>query len=432
MGGRGTKSVANLAALLGRARRDNAGGSGDANLQATAPSPSIQLDITNNTPITKGGGVGRRRGAAAKVAALTAQTAGGGSISVRVPPGANNSNGSDGSTNSSSANDNTAGNSDAAAASANQSLDKNEETPPLSSESLEPDSSASADSNSIVSSDVTSNFQQAPNIIAVDTTQPPAMSNAPLPVIPNSYSDVQAIYTYWPGLEDAPMPKVDIADPDKVSDLSGYIFADYLENNPDKDITKEDWAALVGAPPGAKVTVSSPFSEPTIIVEVEHKWYRGTQQRTISRRFDGRNLELVLHGDYFGVNSRSPKGTGLRVFAMMVKTARTLGIKKIETHAAGDSSTSANPDTERGRGWNGYYTWPRFGYNAPLPDSIRYKLPEHLQDAEDLQDLNALPGGADWWKENGVEIDLEFDLSDGSKSMAVLQQYLKIRGIEWE
>ncbi len=114
------------------------------------------------------------------------------------------------------------------------------------------------------------------------------------------------------------------------------------------------------------------------------------------------------------------KGTGFgaKFFARQVEGCRKAGIKYIENLSA------------RSESMNGYYTWPRFGYDAPLTENyidlavvraVRAQFP----DAKTLLDVMATPEGREWWKENGGDISPNrFDCSsDDSRSMQVLRAY---------
>lgn len=456
MGGRGTKSVANLAALLGRARRDNGGGSAgantDPNLQQTAPSSSpIHLDTTGNkVAIAKGS---RVNGKSAK-AALIAQINGGAAaitnnIAVRVPPNDSDNSGVDDSSiviDASTVDAGSVANSNGSTATDNSSADASDQKPDkgvkipptLTSENNDnadvvnnPNLDTTADSTSIPAQQV-SNSVSGSGAPPATTANPASPSSLPGPsnfVVPAAYADLQALYDYWPELQGQPMPEVKIEDPAEVEYVSEYLFSNYLDNHLERTITPEDWAALVGAPPGAKVTVQVPGNDPEIGINVKHEWYSGSQVRTLYKHFNGRNHDLILHGELWVVSETSPKGTGIKVFAAMVKAAQKLGFKKIENYAAGNSAQLADG---RGQGTNGYYTWPRFGYNAPIPAYLRPYLPNSLQDAHDLRELYNLPGGAKWWRENGNGLNLEFNLAENSDSMQILKDYLETKGISWE
>lgn len=111
------------------------------------------------------------------------------------------------------------------------------------------------------------------------------------------------------------------------------------------------------------------------------------------------------------------KGIGAGVFERQVESCRRAGISAIECDAAGPPL-------------NGYYTWPRLGYDQPIAlisekhkkvkDEIKQKWP----DAETVLDVMATPEGREWWKKNGVELSrAKFDLAEGSRSLRILDAY---------
>ena len=92
---------------------------------------------------------------------------------------------------------------------------------------------------------------------------------------------------------------------------------------------------------------------------------------------------------------------------------------KIELVAAGDIE-SAN---------NGYYTWARFGFDGELSKSMSKKASRELgATVNTVQDIMSLPEGKEWWRKYGSALDMEFDLSDDSKSMGIFKDYLKSKG----
>jgi hypothetical protein len=189
-------------------------------------------------------------------------------------------------------------------------------------------------------------------------------------------------------------------------------------------------AAATNAPDGGRVNV-------------DYKQYRdGSSRVTVDSGGDGvtsncsfeRDPEegsLVAHTDLFILDDEladgSPnpwKGKGTEMVANQIAALRKLGAARSELFAA------------RSNSMNGYYTWPRLGYDGPLSrsvlesmsmndaDHLRGRLPKR---GATIQDLFALPGGKEYWKEHGDSIDLSFDLRDGSKSLLVLQAYLEER-----
>lgn len=136
------------------------------------------------------------------------------------------------------------------------------------------------------------------------------------------------------------------------------------------------------------------------------------------------NGDLVLHAELLMYKQGGGAGKGTKAFANMVRNAVALGCTKITCFAAGGGGDS-------GRfAMNGYYTWPRLGYDGDIPATLMAKdvwrnAPEHIQSATRVSDLMKTQEGRDWWKENGMAFDATFDLSEGSQSRKALSRYLK-------
>lgn len=115
------------------------------------------------------------------------------------------------------------------------------------------------------------------------------------------------------------------------------------------------------------------------------------------------------------------EGMGADIFAKQAEAASSEGFDYIGTHAAGGP----------GQKMNGYYTWPRFGYDQPLDKLPPDKLSEvsaKFPGAKSVLDVMATKEGRDWWKDNGTELtDAKFDLNPGSRSMRILAAYLSER-----
>ena len=151
-------------------------------------------------------------------------------------------------------------------------------------------------------------------------------------------------------------------------------------------------------------------------------------------------------------------GLGLEIFAKQVENATAHGFDYISTHAAGGY----------GETFNGYYTWPRFGYNESvdslakknryLADHIRSVFPEaqsvrdvmrtdevelpagdHARTVARLDALDKKLGkqprqrdkitGAEWWQAHGADLyNAKFDLAEGSWSQYMMANYLSKLG----
>jgi hypothetical protein len=183
--------------------------------------------------------------------------------------------------------------------------------------------------------------------------------------------------------------------------------------------TMQDVASLAGAAHGAVVTVSPGKGASSLTVRVKHPDY--VSKRTI---YKDENGNLVLHNDEFFMKPGSTgKGLGAEVFGRQVEHAQRLGVSHIETLAGGPPAM------------NGYYTWPRFGYDQHL-DSLalmsgRYgdqkirAAKEKFPGVESVSDIFLHHGGAEWWKTNGLAMpEATFDLKSGSRSLKVWHTYL--------
>ncbi len=103
------------------------------------------------------------------------------------------------------------------------------------------------------------------------------------------------------------------------------------------------------------------------------------------------------------------RGLGLECFARQVLWSRRLGILWARTVGG------------RNNGQNGYYSWPRYGFDAKLPGSFQ---PPGFGKIVSVLDLMETEIGRRYWREHGCELSLAFDFSPQSRSMRVLNDYL--------
>lgn len=201
--------------------------------------------------------------------------------------------------------------------------------------------------------------------------------------------------------------------------------------------TKEQLAACAGAIDGATVSVEkSSFRPGGFVVN-----FMGSQQvrdaatgRMVDQEFvANRSMRIEngkkrIHNDFF-----QGEGAGVSMFGRQVENATKHGFDQIDTHAAGIGS--GTPGQHSTRGYNGYYTWPRFGYNAAVPATPAQRLPPHLREAVAKADgkmsgLMKTKEGRDWWMGHGQELlHAVFDLTKGSYSQTTLNTYLHERNI---
>lgn len=163
-------------------------------------------------------------------------------------------------------------------------------------------------------------------------------------------------------------------------------------------LLQSEWVTAAGAPPGAHVDVSvevAPDRGPDVVVRVLHPYLVGSMERRVRRAADG----VVVRNVHFHVHEAAPAGVGTAAFARQVDALRRLGVRRIEAEIAG---SAASP-------YNGYYTWARMGFNAPVTAGEQRRLPAHLSGARTLHELLTAPGGREWWRRYGTGREAVFE-----------------------
>ncbi len=171
-------------------------------------------------------------------------------------------------------------------------------------------------------------------------------------------------------------------------------------------------AGLAGAPDDAEVDVGTFRGQ--IYLELNHPAASdyGSVQLL---RFSPAGPVLVIEELHVHRRGMQTQGLGLAIFARQLSHARRLGIRRIETVAG------------RGRRENGYYTWPRFGFDAPLPLEVRRRLPMMFRRAARVGDLMEREAGRSWWRKHGVPLSLAFDLESRSRCWKRFDRYIRAR-----
>ncbi|HUT91348.1 MAG TPA: hypothetical protein VMY37_17750 [Thermoguttaceae bacterium] len=170
-----------------------------------------------------------------------------------------------------------------------------------------------------------------------------------------------------------------------------------------------EYAGLAGAPDDAEVEVGT--YNAGLYVEMFQPVTSCYHVVQLIRRADDGPVVVI---DAFRVcEPMRQKGLGSAIFARQLAAASALGAKRIETVAG------RNGDE------NGYYTWPRFGFDGPLSDEIQQKLPLGLDLATNVLDLMRCQQGRQWWKAHGIPIRLAFDLADRSRSRRAFERYIR-------
>lgn len=170
------------------------------------------------------------------------------------------------------------------------------------------------------------------------------------------------------------------------------------------------WAALAGAPDGAGVEVGT--YRGGVYLEMRAaapNCYGGVW---LLRRDGSR---VVLACDALWIHRRELRGRGLgrEILARQLHQARRLRIDRIETIAG------------RGERENGYYSWPRFGFDGRLPTALCRRLPPAWKHVRRVLDLMRSESGRQWWKTHGVTLPLAFELADGSRCWQAFHRYMR-------
>jgi GNAT superfamily N-acetyltransferase len=103
------------------------------------------------------------------------------------------------------------------------------------------------------------------------------------------------------------------------------------------------------------------------------------------------------------------KGLGTLMLAEQVEAARAFGFEKIVDYA----------DNCEGR--NGYYTWPRLGFDKELTEKDISRLPDRFKHFRHLSDFMVNQQACEWWKKHGFALELTFDTLPDSRSMELLK-----------
>lgn len=187
----------------------------------------------------------------------------------------------------------------------------------------------------------------------------------------------------------------------------------------------KDFATLAGATDDAKVTIHSGpdqgMRNGAVIVKVNDY---NTGKYYSARLFDVNGKgEKFIKNIYFFVKQSGDrgKGLGIEVFGRQIDEAIEKGFSYIKCSA--DRNDSENPELRM----NGYETWPKYGYDGEIPDRIKRLAQEAFPGVEMVSDLYKTKEGREWWKKNGVETEMVFDLREGSQSRRVWEAYLKKR-----
>lgn len=186
-----------------------------------------------------------------------------------------------------------------------------------------------------------------------------------------------------------------------------------------RELTEKEIGALVGAPPGSDIVVSTDYSPDKVSIVADHPMLKEFG-RTIHRRSNG---DISIHNEIFIKTNDAPKSFGLKVFAGQVVGAAKLGVKYIDTLAAGRPGSTI---------YNGYATWPLYGYDAPLDGYEVQDIGEQLgRTVRTILDVYETDVGENLWKTkvgSGREMYFRTSMNDQepSKLNMALRSYRQL------
>lgn len=190
----------------------------------------------------------------------------------------------------------------------------------------------------------------------------------------------------------------------------------------------EEWGKLIGAPDGTAIEVVRDGTKFLVTTDLGHNDPLTREQDLHLVRFVDPEKSEIYNSSFMVKQTPETEGMGVRALATEIETARALGIEKITTTAAG--SKARDSSVER---MNGYYTWPRMGFDGPLSqfegDAARQAGVLHHEQGY-VSDLMATPEGRDWWRENGKTKDVTLTLN--GESGRHFDEYAASKGVKVE
>lgn len=180
-------------------------------------------------------------------------------------------------------------------------------------------------------------------------------------------------------------------------------------------------ARLTGAPDGSCITVSRGVGDAdTFNLQVKNALFKYPSEYFIINSGGELIFELAVDSIYVREEFQD-QGIGVRSVVLSIREAKKLGFHSVTLFAAGSAINRAM--------FFGYHVWPTLGFDALLPAQTLRKLPQGLQDCVLLSDLVRTEEGRVWWYDNGIELELSFDLEDDSVSWELLNDYVEAKGI---
>ncbi|AOR71563.1 hypothetical protein BBJ41_29350 [Burkholderia stabilis] len=201
----------------------------------------------------------------------------------------------------------------------------------------------------------------------------------------------------------------------------------------DGDVSDALLVSLCGAPAGSEIEAYLDSTDRLTFAVTHPILIRSVNRVSVLKTNDTSALEL---GTIDFVDNAAA-GLGAVMLWRIVRACATLKIAWIRTFAIGGRKAPPEPGGPRR---HGYYAWPRFGFDAPIPDPhgdeaalFQYfqGYPVGLADGSlrSLRALYATRSGRDFWRTAGSHRLMTFNVAPHGKSVLALQAYLIERGI---
>ncbi|WP_230941381.1 hypothetical protein [Burkholderia diffusa] len=199
------------------------------------------------------------------------------------------------------------------------------------------------------------------------------------------------------------------------------------------DISDALLVSLCGAPAGSDIQAYLDSADRLTFAVTHPTLIRSVNRVSVLQTPDMSALELRtidLVDDAVG-------GLGAAMLWRIVRACDRLGIAWISTFAIGGRKAPPEPGGPR---LCGYYAWPRFGFDAAIPDPhgdeaalFQYfqGYPVGLADGtlRSLRALYATQSGRDFWRAAGSHRAMTFNVAPHGESVLALHQYLIEKGI---
>ncbi|WP_243771595.1 hypothetical protein [Burkholderia sp. D-99] len=192
-------------------------------------------------------------------------------------------------------------------------------------------------------------------------------------------------------------------------------------------------ASLCGAPAGSDVQAYLDSAGRLTFAVTHPTLIRSENRISVFQTGDSRVLELRS----IDLADSAAAGFGAAMLWRIVRACDTLGIARISALAMGGRKSPPEPGGPR---LLGYYAWPRFGFDAPIPgvhadEAALFQYfqgyPVGLADGSlrSLRTLYATRFGQDFWRAAGSHRWMTFDVAPCGACVSTLQEYLIEKGI---